>query len=221
MLKVETQTNSDKCVGIQFTHSLPSCPPSLTINNTQIEFVFSHRDLGVAVTNNLSWSIHYNHICSKPYAALNLIRRTITTSSTSSINVKKQLYLSLVRSQLTYCSQLWRPRLLKDITQLERVQRRVTKYILQDRNQDYKSRLIALQLLPLMYWFELLDIMFLVKCIKQPDESFNIFDLVSFSTSNTRCGSSGNKLQFGIHRTSNHRHFYFNRMCAFGTPFLI
>ena len=109
---------------------------------------------------------------------------------------------------------------MKDITQLERVQRRVTKCIVQDRNQDYKSRLIALQLLPLMYWFELLDIMFLVKCIKQPDESFNIFDLVSFSTSNTRCGSSGNKLQFGFHRTSNHRHLYF-ALCAFGTPFLI
>ena len=139
--KWKLKLNADKCVGIHFTHSLPSYLPSLTINNTQIEFVFSHRDLGVAVTNNLSWSIHYNHICSKAYAALNLIRRTITTSS---INVKKQLYLSLVRSQLTYCSQLWRPRLLKDITQLERVQRRATKYIVQDRNQDYKSRLIAL-----------------------------------------------------------------------------
>ena len=63
---------------------------------------------------------------------------------------------------------------MKDITQLERVQRTATKYIVQDRNQDYKSRLIALQLLLLMYWFELLNIMFLVKCIKQPDESFNL-----------------------------------------------
>ena len=148
---------------------------------------------------------------------LNLIRRTITTSS---INVKKQLYLSLVRSQLTYCPQFWRPRLLKDTTQLERVQRRATKNIVQDRNQDYKSRLISLQLLPLMYWFELLDIMFLVKCLKQPDESFNIFDFVSFSTSNTRFGSSGNKLQFGFQRTSNHRHFYSIALYAFGTRFL-
>ena len=63
-----------------------------------------------------------------------------------------------------------------------------------------------------MYWFELLNIMFLVKCIKQPDESFNIFYLVSFSASNNRCGSSSNKLQFGFHRTSNNRHFYFNRI---------
>ena len=101
---------------------------------------------------------------------------------------------------------------MKDITQLERVQCTATYYVVQDRNQDYKSRLIALQLLPLMYWFELLNIMFLVKCIKQPDESFNIFDLVPFSTSNTCCGSSGNKLQFGFHGTINHRNLYFNRI---------
>ena len=196
---------------IHFTHSLPSCPPSLTINNTQIEFVFSHRDLGVAVTNNLSWSIHYNHICSKAYAALNLIRRTITTSS---INVKKWLYLSLVRSQL------WRPRLLKDITQLERVQRRATKYIVQDRNQDYKSRLIALQLLPLMYWFELLDIMFLVKCINQMNHS--IFLTLSRSQLPTpavapaaiNCNSDSIQLLIiGIS--------ILIALCTFGTPFLI
>ena len=165
--KWKLKLNADKCVGIHFTHSLPSCQPSLTINNTKIEFVSSHRDLGVRVTNNLSWSIHYNHICSKAYAALNLIRRMFTTSS---INVKKQLYLLLVRSQFTYCPQLWRPHLLKDITHLKKQKHRATKCIVQDRNQDYKSRLISLQLLRLMYWFELLDIMFLVKCIKQPDK---------------------------------------------------
>ena len=65
--KWKLKLNADKCVGIYFTHSLSSCPPLLTINNTQIEFVSSHRDLGVTVTNNLSWSIHYNHICSKAY----------------------------------------------------------------------------------------------------------------------------------------------------------
>ena len=130
--KWKLKLNADKCVGIHFTHSLSSCSPSLTINSTQIEFVSSHRDLGVTVTNNLSWSIHYNHICSKACAALNLIRRTFTTSS---INVKKQLYLSLVRSQFTYCPQLWRPRLLKDITHLERIQRRATKYIHSTRSK--------------------------------------------------------------------------------------
>ena len=38
-----------------------------------------------------------------------------------SIEIKKFLYLCVVRSQLTYCSQLWTPRLIKDIILLERV----------------------------------------------------------------------------------------------------
>ena len=39
---------------------------------------------------------------------------------------KKQLYISLVRSQLLYCSELCRPQLLKDVFTMERVQRRAT-----------------------------------------------------------------------------------------------
>ena len=88
----------------------------------------------------------------------------------ASTNVKRQLYLSLIRSHLTYCSQLWRPRLVKDIENLERIQRRATKYIVGNNQMDYKSRLrlLSVHLLPLMYWLELQDVMFLVKCLRQP-----------------------------------------------------
>ena len=182
--------NPTKCVGIHFSKSTAS-PPNLHINNTPIEFVDHYRDLGIIVTNNLNWSKHLSHICSNAYRALNLIRRSVTTSN---VLVKKRLYISLVRSHLSYCSQLWRPRLLKDISLLERVQRRATKYIVH-HNSDYKSQLISLHLLPLMYWLELVDIMFLVKSIKEPDNAFNILEFISFSTSNT-CSGTNNKLQF-------------------------
>ena len=49
---------------------------------------------------------------------------------TPAVASKKLLYVSLVRAQLTYCSQLWRTYLIKDIIQLERVQRRSTKFTL-------------------------------------------------------------------------------------------
>jgi len=52
-----------------------------------------------------------------------------------------------------------------------------TKYILNDFTFDYKSRL---NLLPLMHYDDLLDILFLV--LKYPPVSFNIFDYVSFSS---------------------------------------
>ena len=47
---------------------------------------------------------------------LGLLRRTFSTPYSYA---RKQLYLMLVRSQMMYCSQLWRPFLLKDIKMLD------------------------------------------------------------------------------------------------------
>ncbi len=125
---------------------------------------------------------------------------------------------SLVRSQLTYCWQLWRPRLIKDIENLERIQRRATKYIVGNNLKDYKSRL-STHLLPLMHWLELQDIMFLVKCLQQPTANPEIAKLVSFSCSNTRAGQTGNRLKTKLNRTTSSRHFYISRIVRLWNAF--
>ena len=79
-------------------------------------------------------------ITSRAYKVLGLIPRSF--SSSLDIRAKKTLYLLLVRSQLTYGSQIWRPHLIKDFMLLERIQRRATKYILNDYQSDYKHRLL-------------------------------------------------------------------------------
>ena len=124
---------------------------------------------------------------------------------------KKTLYLSLVRSQLVYCSQVWRPHLVKDIKLLEDVQRRASKFILNDYTSDYKTRLLQLNLLPLSMIYEVNDICFFVKSIKQPSSSFNILNYVSFSCNNTRSGSSL-KLVQPLVLNNRHKHFYFIRI---------
>ena len=53
----------------------------------------------------------------------------------------------------------------------ERIQRRATKFILNDYVSDYKIRLSILDLLPL---FELNDILFCVNILKSPTRGFNI-----------------------------------------------
>lgn len=184
--------------------------PSYFIDGKPIKTADSHKDLGILVTSNLSWSEHINSICSSAYKSLHLIRRSISSTLTS---LRLNLYLSLVRSKLSYCSQLWRPWLIKDIKCLERVQRRASKFILNDYSycRDYKSRLISLQLLPLMYWLEIQDIMFIIKCLKDPPDNFNLEDHVSFVSSTTRA-STMNKLQHRYSRSTTTRHFYFNRV---------
>ena len=110
-----------------------------------------------------------------------------------------------------YCSQLWRPHLIKDITCLERVQCRATKFVLNDFTSNYKSRLTSLNLLLLMYWLEIQDLMFLIKCVKYPSDNLDIFSRKSFVSSCTRASSS-KKLKHNLCRSSSTKHFYFNRI---------
>ena len=53
--------------------------------------------------------------------------------------------------------------MIKDTLTLEKVQRQATKFILNDYESDYKTRLLKLDLLPLMYILDFYDILFLSK----------------------------------------------------------
>ena len=52
---------------------------------------------------------------------------------------------------------------------------RATKFILNDYESSYKTRLKQLHLLPLMYVFEFNDLMFLVKSLKEPIQLISTF----------------------------------------------
>ena len=58
----------------------------------------------------------------------------------------------------------------KIIIMLERVQKRATKFILNDYHSDYN--LISLQLLPLMYRLELNDLMSYISSLKKSSITF-------------------------------------------------
>ena len=201
--------NVTKCALLRFSPSCPSIAFNYTIDNSIIPAQVNHRDLGITMTNDLSWKEHMKSILCRAYKTLNLIRRSFSRGH--SPQTKKSLYLSLIRSQLTYCSQIWRPHLLKDIAALELIQRRATKYILNDYTSDYRSRLISLNLLPLMMQLELCDVMFFVRSLKGPTDAFNIYDHIVFHSSSTR-SSAHLKLKHVLSRTSSASHFYFNRI---------
>ena len=89
------------------------------------------------------------------------------------------------------------------------MQRRATKFILNDYISSYKSRLQQLNLLPLIY--ELNDLMFLIKSLNTPTDNFDIKNFISFNTNSTR---SGSHLKLCHPRTvcTAHHHFCFNRI---------
>ena len=205
-LRLELQSYK-KCVHLSFKHDIDT---TYILSDITIPCNTCHKDLGIILSNDLCWNNYYKSITSHAYKVLGLIRRTILPNHSNTTMVK--LYVSLVRSQLLYCAQIWRPHLMKDILTIERVQHRATKYILNDFTSCYKTRLLKLNLLPLMYIFELQDMLFAIKSIKSPTNQFNINSYIKFShTISTRSGAS-NKLISPRHINNISRHSYFHRL---------
>ena len=138
--------NISKFVFMHFHNKFNS---EYTIHGNFIPHFSSCKDLGINLSDNLSWRLHYQTITSKAYKSLGLLRHIF--KDTYCPEARKNLYISITRSTLLYCSYLWKPYLISDIVLIEKVQRRATKYILCDYNSDYKLRLIKLKLLPLSY----------------------------------------------------------------------
>ena len=103
--------NETQCVHLRFLpNSHPAPQQSYSISNSTISLSNFHHDLRVFLSSDLSWSNHHYAIISRAYKSLGGIRRTFNTSC---VSTKRQLYLSLIRSQLSYCSPIWRPHLTK------------------------------------------------------------------------------------------------------------
>ena len=129
-------------------------------------------------------------------------------SSVTCVSSKHLLYVSLVRCHLMYCSPLRRPQFIADIKQLESVQRRATRFIVNNCHLSYKERLANLALLPLMMQFEVADILFFVKLLKNQNSCFPISKYITLSSHNTR-----QKTFFKLKSSSNSmRQLYFNRL---------
>ena len=135
--------------------------------------VSSHHDHGVILPSDISWSLHYSNITSKP---LNFLPPTL----------KLSIYCSFIHPKPLYSSQVWRPHHVKDIKSFAHVQHLLTKFILSDYTSTNKDHLITLPLLPLSLWMEYIT--FLIKCFK--DQPFNTFNHIQFTSSNTHSSSS-------------------------------
>ena len=139
---------------------------------------------------------------------LGLLRRTLLTNRDA-----RRTYLSLVKSQVCYATEVWSPSQSTYKTNLERIQRRATQWILQVKigEVSYKDRLLALNLLPLSYDREIKDLTFFFKAIYGYYD-LNIFDYVSFvSDSRTRNYVNPSLMLKVPCKTSRFQSSFFNR----------
>ena len=81
----------------------------------------------------IHWKPHITSTTAKAGRTLGFLRRNISKCST---NIKKQAYISLVRSQLEYASVIWDPYRQNQIDQLEKIQRRAVRFICGNYHRD-------------------------------------------------------------------------------------
>ena len=90
--------------------------------------------VAITIQFDLKWSNHINEIQLKANRSLSLIKRNLKLVNKS---VKETAYFVLVRSQLEFASTVWSPWLAKDIFELEKIQRRAARYVV--NNYDFTN----------------------------------------------------------------------------------
>ena len=124
---------SSKCHNLRVSRK--RCRLNCTYNNidqTDIDNV-SEKDLRGTVTSDLTWNKHIKTILAKANKMLAFLKRNCAKDLKE--DTFKLLYMSLVRSNLSYCSNVWAPQWsISQLILMERILRRDTHATLIQKN---------------------------------------------------------------------------------------
>lgn len=204
--------NPSKCKVMSICRSQRKISHNYMLNGVILEHVDSFKDLGVTVSSNLNWNTHVNNIIAKANRVNGLIKRTVGYHAPT--NVTLNLYQSLSRSTLEYCSPVWSPQSSGEIFRIEQLQRSMTRYIMHyPTDLNYKERCEQLEILPLSYRREIADMTFLYKCFFKLND-FDIHTFIDLYEQDTgrRTGNCGLLLRMPKVRTETFKMSYFNRI---------
>ena len=202
--------NLKKCTSIRFSRKRTKKSPDYNLSHQQITITSTQKDLGIIISNNLKWTPHISNIVSKANQMLGFLRRNCT--NLTDIKCRRLLYLTLVRAHICYGSEIWAPQSTsKDLLRIESVQRRATKYVLQDYHSSYTDRLKLLNLLPISYWYEIKDIISFYK-MKSGIYDLNPENYIDPPSQHFTRFSSTNSFRLNLCRTTSFRSSFFNRI---------
>ena len=132
---------------------------------TPLKSCETEKDLGVWVSSNLTSDKQVTEQCAKANKLLGFVHRA--SRYIQSNQTRRTLYLSTVRSHLGYATQVRSPQSICLLKRVENVQHRATKLFLKlpfHCDVTYKTRFQLTSLLPISYWHEFLDSLFLQNC---------------------------------------------------------
>ena len=95
--------------------------------------MYCHPYLGVELAGYLRWNNHIFKLTAKSNCLLGFIRRNLFKCSERN---KQTAYVALVRPNLEYTSAAWDPYTHNHIKEIEKVQRRATRFAKGDNNRE-------------------------------------------------------------------------------------
>eukprot|EP00116_Pleurobrachia_bachei_P007150 sb/3467412/ len=148
--------------------NLPYFKYFYSLGGTGLDYVDCQRDLGIIVTRTLEFNTHVDSLLSSMVFKFNLLRRTCYFLNRSSY--KRTLYLSMVRSLIEHCNQIWSNMNSGSLKSLEKLQKRAIKWIRNEplasySNDQYVEHLLDLNLLPFKYLFQFYDLRLFYKIL--------------------------------------------------------
>jgi hypothetical protein len=132
--------NVSKCKVMHIGKNNPGKDYTMTLEGTErvIETCESEKDLGVTFDSSLSFDVHINNAIAKANKMIGLIKRAFGYLTKDTF---LRLYKALIRPHLEYGNTVWHPRLIRQSTAIERVQRRATRLLEECRDMTYMQRL--------------------------------------------------------------------------------
>jgi len=117
--------NAKKCHILNISRKRQKTQPHYQLGLEALSVVDSYPYLGVTISHDLCWHQHINNISAKATRTLNFVRHNIYSCSP---DAKALAYTALVRPHLEYASAAWDPYTARDISQLDKVQRRAARF---------------------------------------------------------------------------------------------
>jgi len=121
------ELNIEKCACVIYSRKKVSINYEYKLENVRVLRCESIKDLGVTFDNKLTFNEHVQIICKKAYQLLGFVIRN--TKNFTELQAIKCVYSSIVVPTLTYCDIIWSPIYYVHSNNIERVQKKFSRYL--------------------------------------------------------------------------------------------
>ena len=207
--KWKLKFNRDKCNVMHIGRKNPCY--NYTMSGSTLSTTSQEKDLGIIIPSNMKPSAQVTKAAASANSMLGRIKHTFTCLDRETLPA---LYKALVRPRMEFAIQAWSPYLRKDISKLERVQRRATKLIPSIAHLTYQERLIQLNMTTLEKRRERGDMIEVFKILKGLDRvnPQGNFLMQEMSSHKQRTRGHSLKLVKPRHRTWKRNQFFSSRV---------